>query len=601
MAALASTRSARPLGVYFVLAAAGLLLVSVADDQARGAAPAAQPLFWAGLLVVYVPLALLALAPGTSRRERIAALCALTVLLSVVKVLQQGGALAFYDEFAHWRSLLDLQRTGRLFTPNPLLGVSPSYPGLESATAALAQATGLPAPAAAQTVIGAARAVLTLTLFLFLERVTGSARMGTTGAVVFISNPRFVFFDDQFAYESMALGLAALILFLEIRRSSGEVPRIAVWTLLTLCVAALVVTHHATSYLLLAFLVLWALVAPLLGRRGPVPLAFLLLAGVLLWLATAGRPTFAYLAGGLGPPLQEIGALLRHQGARQLFQASNGQVQPRWQEVLILASALLVLLGLAVGLLHLRRAHLRQSALVTLVLVALAYPASLALHLVPDGSELGNRASEFIFVGLGAVLALGIDRVWPGRRAGRPRVTMAAGWLSVVFSGGILLGWPPQLLLPGPYLVEADSRSVDAVSVAAAVWTREDLGSGNRFAADRTNRNVLGTYGGQEPISDYNDGIVTAQVFLSPTFDDADRSILRQGNVRYLLVDRRLSTALPLVGVYFEDGEPDTGSPPGRPVPAAWLDKFDDAAGVSCIYDSGDIRIYDVGALLHGH
>ena len=67
--------------------------------------------------------------------------------------------------------------------------------------------------------------------------------------------------------------------------------------------------------------------------------------------------------------------------------------------------------------------------------------------------------------------------------------------------------------------------------------------------------------------------------------------------VRYLLVDRRLSAARPLVGVYFEDGEPDT-QPPGAPVPAGWLDKFDAVAGASRVYDNGDVRIYDLGALL---
>src|SRR5205085_2318023 len=149
-----------------------------------------------------------------------------------------------------------------------------------------------------------------------------------------------------------------------------------------------------------------------------------------------------------------------------------------------------------------------------------------------------------------------------------------AGWLSVVFSGGLIVGWPLPLALPGPYLVGADSRSVDPVSVAAAAWTADHLGPGRRFAADRTNRNLLGTIGGQDPVTDYNDGVVTAQVFLSPAFDAADLSILRQGRVRYLLVDRRLSTALPLVGVYFEDGEPPTPADTA-PIPAAWLDKFD--------------------------
>jgi hypothetical protein len=582
-----------------VLASAGLVLVALGDDRARAGTPVGGALFWAGLLVAYLPLALLALAPGTTRRERVAILCVLTLLLSLVKVLQQGGGLTFYDEFAHWRSLLDIQRTGHLFTPNPLLAISPSYPGLESATAAVAAATGLPVAAAADVVVGAARLVLVLALFLFLERVTESPRMAAAGTVVFISNPRFVFFDDQFAYESMALGLAALVLFLEVRRAAGDAPRIAVWALLAICAAALAVTHHATSYALLGFLVLWLLVAAVLRRSAPpAGVAALVLAVVGIWLAVAGRPTFAYLVGGLGPPIQEVAALLQHRGGgRHLFQASNGVVQPPWQQALTLASAPLVMAALAVGLVRLWRDHRRQAPLVALALVALAYPASLGLHLVPDGGEIGNRTAEFLFAGLGAVIALTIDRVWPARSWPRARATAVAGWLSVVFSGGVLLGWPPQLILPGGYLVGADSRSVDVVSVAAATWTRGQLGAGNRFAADRTNRNLLGTYGGQDPVSDYNDGVVTAQVFLSPTFDGADLSILRQGHVRYLLVDRRLSTARPLVGVYFEDGEP-APVPAGGPVPVSWLDKFDAVPGISCLYDSGDIRIYDLRGVL---
>src|SRR5712691_8663863 len=90
----------RPLPVFFLLGAAGLALVALADDRARAGAPEAQALFWAGLLAAYLPLALLALAPGTTRRERIAVLCVLTLLLSLVKAFQQGSGLTFYDELA---------------------------------------------------------------------------------------------------------------------------------------------------------------------------------------------------------------------------------------------------------------------------------------------------------------------------------------------------------------------------------------------------------------------------------------------------------------------------------------------------------------------
>ena len=599
----------RRLPPLLVVGGTGLMLVAIADDRARGGSPPeAQILFWGGLLYAYLPLALLALAPRTGRRERLLAVCALTVLLSLVKVLQQPNALTFYDEFAHWRGLLDIQRTGHLFTPNPLLGIGSSYPGLESATAALGAATGLPAPAAAATVVGAARLVLVLSLLLFVERVTGSPRVGAAAAVVFVSNPRFAFFDDQFAYESLALALAALILFLEVRRSADDAHRAGGWALLGVCAAALVVTHHATSYALLAFLLLWALVAAALRRlggdgRAPVALALLLLVAVGAWLAVAARPTLDYLAGAVTPPAQQALALLQHRaGAHQLFRASNGQVEPPWQQALALASALLIAVALPFALLRFwrdRAVRRRQAPLVALALVALAYPASLALHLAPDGGEIGNRTSEFLFVGLGALLALGIDRVWPAGPARSARAAALAGWLSVVFSGGTILGWAPQLILPGPYLVGADSRSVDAAGVAAATWARDLLGPDNRFAADRTNRNLLGTYGEQDPVTDFNDRVVTAQVFLSPTFDDADRAILREGGVRYLLVDRRLGTARPLVGVYFEDGEPST-DPANRPIPPSWLDKFDTVPDASRVYDSGDITIYDLQAVLRG-
>jgi hypothetical protein len=212
--------------------------------------------------------------------------------------------------------------------------------------------------------------------------------------------------------------------------------------------------------------------------------------------------------------------------------------------------------------------------------------------------------SEFVFLGVGGVLAFAIDVLWPADVAkriwlsslrARAGVAAVAAWLAVVFSGGVLVGWTPQESLPGPYLVGANSRSVDWISVAAATWTADELGPDNRFAADLTNRHLLATYGDQYPVSQ-DDAPPTARIFLSPTFDGADLSILRRGRIRYLLVDRRLATARPLVAPYFESGEPE---PPARgPIPAAWLKKFDGLAGVSRVYDNGEIRIYDLGGLL---
>jgi hypothetical protein len=71
---------------------------------------------------------------------------------------------------------------------------------------------------------------------------------------------------------------------------------------------------------------------------------------------------------------------------------------------------------------------------------------------------------------------------------------------------------------------------------------------------------------------------------------------LRQDDIRYLVIDRRLSTALPHVGTYVEYGEQDTFRHT-RPIDPAALAKYDGMPRVSRVLDSGDIAVYDVGAL----
>jgi hypothetical protein len=71
---------------------------------------------------------------------------------------------------------------------------------------------------------------------------------------------------------------------------------------------------------------------------------------------------------------------------------------------------------------------------------------------------------------------------------------------------------------------------------------------------------------------------------------------LQRGEIRYVLTDQRLSRALPQTGFYFDGVEPGAFQRT-EPVSRAALDKFDRADGVSRIFDSGDIHIYDVRSL----
>ena len=67
-------------------------------------------------------------------------------------------------------------------------------------------------------VVGAARVLMMLALFLLYERACGDSRLAGVGALVYAANPGFLFFDAQFAYESLALPLAVFTLWCIQRR-----------------------------------------------------------------------------------------------------------------------------------------------------------------------------------------------------------------------------------------------------------------------------------------------------------------------------------------------------------------------------------------------
>ena len=104
--------------------------------------------------------------------------------------------------------------------------------------------------------------ILVLALFLFSERVSGSARVAGIATLLYMANPNFIFWSAQFSYESMALPLAVLVIYAATRRTEAiRADRHFGFTLTALLsIGAVVITHHLTSYLLVTFLVLWALI-----------------------------------------------------------------------------------------------------------------------------------------------------------------------------------------------------------------------------------------------------------------------------------------------------------------------------------------------------
>jgi hypothetical protein len=162
-----------------------------------------------------------------------------------------------------------------------------------------------------------------------------------------------------------------------------------------------------------------------------------------------------------------------------------------------------------------------------------------------------------------------------------------AGWVlaAALVAGGISTGWPPWWeRLPGLYAADGFESGVTADGVAAATWAGQALGPGNRFAADYVNNLLLGTYGRQDPVN----GV--SELYCGPTWTPVNAYQANLQAVRYLLVDLRLSTHLTPTGQYFTN----QAARCPNPIPLGYLTKFDLVPGVSRLYDSGNIVIYEL-------
>lgn len=586
-----------------LVVALGDLLVVAGYTVARNGGAFADLLFWLGIMAMFVPVALRLAAEAITRHERLGCVIVLTLGLYLAKVLRYPLWFAGFDEFLHWRSAEDIVRSHHLFAKNPMLPASPLFPGLESVTNALQSLTSLPTFPAGVIVIGIAKIVLVLALFLLYEELTQSARAAGIATLLYTACPNFSFFDAQYAYESLALPFAVLTVYAIIRRERvGADQRVGITLLALLSSALVIVTHHVTSYVLALFLALWALVHAVMTRSrywsvaspNPTGMAFFHLFGSLAWMVYIGSFVITYLSVPLAAGFSEFFRLVTGSGeSRQLFHA-GGYVTPPWEQYVGYASVLLTLIVLPFGLLVLGRRDRSSPLAVAFALAALAYPATLGLRFTTVGAEVSSRTLAFLFIAIAPVLAVGVAAVWRTQRAPWPQIVLFALWSGTIFMGGVITGRGPSVAaLPGRYVVAADQRSIDPQGIAAAHWALVNLGPDNRIVADRSNSVLMLTFGAQYTLTQLADHVPSGVILLSPRIDTDVLQALEVGHVAYLVIDRRMSTGLPLYGVYVETGEPGSLDRTA-PVDISVLEKFENYPGVRQVYDSGDIVIYDV-------
>jgi hypothetical protein len=462
--------------------------------------------------------------------------------------------------------------------------------------------SGIPIFESGVIVLIGARVVFMMALFFFLAMVSGSTRVAGIACLVYMANPKFLYFNAQFSYESLALPLAALVLYLLARRGHSGPARWVGFTVIGLVtLPAVVITHHVTSAMLAVFLILWAVTGFVLRRRDrakPGRAALVTIALGAFWVAFVASVTIGYLGPAITSTFTAVLKLVGGEsGARDLFVSPSGDVAPLWERLIGSASAGLILILLPLGLFVVWRRYRSNAAVVALAVAAAVYPLTLVARLTTVGAEVAGRTPEFLFMGIGLVVALALVRLSFAGRFGRLQIAGVLGVMAVLVVGGVIVGLPSWARLPGPYLVSADGRSVETEGISAAEWTRDYLGHGNVIVADRVNRLLMADYGQQKIVSTYETKIPVRRLYLAAGVGKQQREIVTEGNIRYLVVDRRLSTAPPVVGNYFDRGEGRLTGGSDTPLDPAILAKWDQQPDVSRLFDSGNIQVYDVSAL----
>jgi hypothetical protein len=589
-------RSRLPVSVVALIAATGVFVVATAYTAMRlgyVSSQRADAAYWLGQALIVVPVAFRLLAPRDITGSGTAILVVvLTEAEYLLKICYSPRMFTYVDELEHWRSVVDLLHTGKLFTPNYLLPISPHYPGLEEATSSVVSVTGLPVFASGLIVAGTAHLLFVSLLYLIFRHISGSHRIAGIAVLVYSSNPDLPSFDSMFAYQTIAVAFLGLALLAAWRLSTPETAgaRGGWLTIAVLAAVATAITHHVTSYVLVATLVLVSTASLITGaRRSAARLGALALVSAIAaasWAAFAARGVVSYLAPVADDVLRSSRALIGggHSGAPPTAAGPLGD------RVLAAVAVLTMSALLPVGWWQVWRRYRRQMWFVAAAIGSLSWYALIMVRLlVADGSELAGRAATYVFVPTAFIVALVLAHlVRAGLRWQASAVT--AGGLAcvlVVLFDGLANGWPPYWeRLPGPYQVAGVERSVAPEELTAAKWALAALGPGNRFAADSGSYPILGSYGDQNPV--YDD----AYLYISPAYTRSDALRVRAEEIGYILVDRRLSRSLPASGSYFPGA-----APPGvdsHPLALAGLTKFNRIPGVGRLYDSGHIVIYDL-------
>ena len=582
----------------------GLLCLSFSVAATRSPGELEFTLFWLGEFVGIVPLAVRLVGAQASRSERLAILVAVGLFAFIPMFLRDSTGQLFYDALIHWRQAQTIFQSGHPFTSNSLLPVIKNYPGLEELTASLRNLTGLSTFDVATAFLWLLHVIALIGIFILTELITKSSRAAGIAALFYSVNPAFMFFDAQFAYESLAIVFAIWVLACVIGMQSSVTSRRqrTIWLVIASVLgASCIVTHHITTYALIVALLAVSIASLAVRsqdigarRRARLTWTFtgMFASGTAAWLIFVAPSTVAYLAPHIAPDISDLLKVLTRKSTAPLYFTSNKG--PRYEQIAAVATiALLAPLAVAAWVTMKRRAK-RSPGLLGLGIFALLYFVSVPLMLTSQG-EAAIRSWGDTYIGLAVLIAVLVSFALPrfdSTKFGRISAAVVASTVfMVMLVGNVHVQATVAYRFPGPYIYGSDTRSFTPELSATAEWLRATVGPNEPTIADRDTGIAIGTIGG-EPVAGASPGFPIWDLYFS-TGLPSKRLLreLRTSGYHYLVIESEMYRSLPLTKFYFSTAEPGYGTRIQPPAKAA-LAKFSNLPWVTEVYSTEHLRIY---------
>jgi hypothetical protein len=580
------------------LTAVGLAVVSAVDCLSRATLDPSPAIYWIGVALIVAPAVARMLAHDVTKAEWVALVVMFGLALFAVKLMRDPFAFTLADEFPHVYNARQVLNHHHLYTPNSYLPVTANFPGLAGATSALAELSGMSPFGSGMLLLAAARTSFMLGLFTLLLAVGGSPRAAGLGTLVYAADSNFMLWQAQYAYESLALPLFVVLLATVVERSHRLTGQRWPWAVpLVLLIAAIVPTHHLTSYAMVGVLLLLSV------RRLPrlrlandssvFPFAILALVLALLWLVVVASVTVGYLSPVIGQAINSIYQTVTREAApHALFGSATNQSGPGntpYEQVLgglsVLLSVLAVCFSVGQAWSNSRR---HDAAKVMLVAAAVVYVPVMGLRFAPGAWETSVRLVDFLSIGVAFVIGwfpleqlTRLTSPWFARMA-------AAVAVAVMVVGGAINGWPPASRISRPTEIVADGERLQSPSFAVGMWTRR-LPRGRVIAPDADAEPIL-LFGNQPVVSDAT--LSADQVLQMGTLPAWVLPLWRSNGIRYIVVDRRVDATSETDGFYF--GTTRQGGYVEALLGQTLATRFD-SVGLSRIYTSGNIFVYALG------